>query len=209
MHRILRHGSRIPGLPEEYSQVFPHPGMMFRHTSEQLSCRVWWSQILTLHAYSIQWPNLTSCHTLLTFDRTLVMPLNCVCPLHITLDRFILLHSKHIFFLPECFESVAASTHRVSSFRHWTLRCSRGSSRSARANFWIYAWLECEGDRWNAIAVMLRVNLSFGGRCLLHIHCRCTALRNMLRHLTTFWLRGMFGPIHLQDPIVAFVVCAP
>jgi len=45
MYRILRHGSRIPGLSEEYSRAFPRSGMKFRHTSKTLCCRVWWSQI--------------------------------------------------------------------------------------------------------------------------------------------------------------------
>ena len=43
----------------------------------------------------------------------------------------ILLHSRHIFFLPECFESVPASTHRESSFRYDTVRCRHGLSLSA------------------------------------------------------------------------------
>jgi hypothetical protein len=33
MNRILRHGSCIPSLPEEYSQVFPRWGMTSRYTS--------------------------------------------------------------------------------------------------------------------------------------------------------------------------------
>jgi len=69
---------------------------------------------LTLHAYSIQRPISTCHHLLLTNDPTPDTPLNRIYPLHITLERFILLHSKHIFFFSECIESVAASTHRVS-----------------------------------------------------------------------------------------------
>jgi len=42
---ILRHGSRIPGLPEAYSRAFPRSGMNSRHTPEALCGRVWWSQI--------------------------------------------------------------------------------------------------------------------------------------------------------------------
>jgi len=72
---------------------------------------------LTLHAYSILRPILTSHHSLLTYDPTPCIPPNCVYTLCITLNPFILLHSKHIFFLPEYFESVAASTHRVSIFQ--------------------------------------------------------------------------------------------
>ena len=45
MYYILRHSSHIPGLPEEYSWVLPRLGMKFRHTSDPLSCRGWWSQI--------------------------------------------------------------------------------------------------------------------------------------------------------------------
>jgi len=73
---------------------------------------------LTPHACSIERPISTCCNSLLPDDPASRMPLNCVYPLCITLDRFILLHSKHIFFLRKCFESVAASTHRVSSLRH-------------------------------------------------------------------------------------------
>ena len=40
MYHILRHSSGIPGIPEEYSQVFPLPDMRFRYTSDPLSCRV-------------------------------------------------------------------------------------------------------------------------------------------------------------------------
>jgi len=68
---------------------------------------------LTQHAYSILRLISTSSYSLLTYDPTPGMPLNCVYPLRITLERFILLHSKYISFLPECFESVAASTHSV------------------------------------------------------------------------------------------------
>jgi len=56
---------------------------------------------LTPHAYSIQRPILTSRHSLLSYAPTLRR----------ASERFILLHSEHIFFLPECFESVPASTH--------------------------------------------------------------------------------------------------
>jgi len=73
---------------------------------------------LTLQACSIHRPILTSRHSLLTSALTPGTPLNRVYPLRITLQWFILLHSKYNFFLPGCFESVADSTFRVSSFRH-------------------------------------------------------------------------------------------
>jgi len=41
------------------------------------------------------------------------MSLNRVYPLHITLEQFILLHSKYIFFLPEFFQFVTASKQSV------------------------------------------------------------------------------------------------
>jgi hypothetical protein len=63
---------------------------------------------LTLHAYSIQRPILTSSHSLFSYAPT---------PRHAS-ERFILLHLKHISFLHECVESVPASTHWESSFRH-------------------------------------------------------------------------------------------
>jgi len=83
-----------------------------------LSLMVW---DLTLPAYSIHRPILTSRHTILSYALT---P-RCAS------ERFILLHLKHIFFLPECFESVPASTYWESSFRYETFRCRRGSSHSA------------------------------------------------------------------------------
>jgi len=154
---------------------------------------------LTPHAYSIQWPNVTRRHSLLSYAPT---------PSRAS-ERFILLHSKHVFFLPESFQSVPASTHRESSFRYDTFRCRRGPSCSAKANIWIYAWSVCDGGHLNAINVMLRVNLSFGGRCPPHAYCRCTALGDKFPHLTGFWLRSMFGPIHFPDPRIASVIWAP
>jgi hypothetical protein len=52
---------------------------------------------LTPHAYSIHRPILTRSHWLLTYDPTPGTPPNRVYLLHIALERFILLHSKHIF----------------------------------------------------------------------------------------------------------------
>jgi len=154
---------------------------------------------LTPHAYSIQRPNLTRRHSLLSYAST---------PRRAS-ERFILLHSKHIFFLLEFFESVPASTHGESSFRHDTFRCRRGSSRSAKANISMYAWSVCDGQHLNAINVMLHVNLSFGGRCPPHAYRRCTALGDKFPPLTGFWLRSMFRPIHFPDPKIASVVQAP
>ena len=75
-------------------------------------------------AYSIYWPILTSRHWWFSYAFT---------PRQAS-ERFILLHSKHNFFLPECFQSVPASTHWESCFRYETFRCRWGSSRSAWAN---------------------------------------------------------------------------
>jgi len=131
---------------------------------------------LTLHGYSIQRPVLTSRPPSLSYHPMPGTPLNRAYPLCITLEQFISLHSKHIFFLPECFESVATSAQWVSFYRHKTFKCRGGSSRSASADIWIYAWSVCEGHHINAITAMLHVNLSFGGRCLPYAYCRCTAL---------------------------------
>jgi len=49
------------------------------------------------HAYSIHRPILTRSHSLLTYDPTSGTPLNPVYTLRNALERFILLHSKHIF----------------------------------------------------------------------------------------------------------------
>jgi hypothetical protein len=76
---------------------------------------------LTPHAYSIQRPILTSRRSSFTYA-----PTSRHAP-----ERFILLYSKHILFLPECLESVPASTHILSSFRYETFRCRSGSSRLA------------------------------------------------------------------------------
>jgi hypothetical protein len=52
---------------------------------------------LTPHTYSIHRPILTCSHSFLTYYPTPGTPLNRVYPLRITLKRFTLLHSKHIF----------------------------------------------------------------------------------------------------------------
>jgi hypothetical protein len=67
---------------------------------------------LTPHVYSIRRPIWTSHHSLLIYDPTPGAPLNYLYPLHIALERFILLNSKHTFFLPKCSESGAASCYR-------------------------------------------------------------------------------------------------
>jgi len=120
MYHFLRHGSCIPDLPKECSWKFPCSGMKFRYTSYPLCCQVWWSQIWHCMHILFQMRILTSRQSLLTYHSSPGMRLNCVYPLHITLEQFILHDSKHIFFLPECFESVAASIHWVSSF---TAKC--------------------------------------------------------------------------------------
>jgi hypothetical protein len=58
---------------------------------------------LTLHAYCVLRPIWTSRHSGLTHDPTPGTPPKHVYTLHITLDPFISLFFKHIFFLPECF----------------------------------------------------------------------------------------------------------
>jgi len=68
---------------------------------------------LTPHTYSMEKPILTSRHSSLPDDPTPGTPLNRVYPLCITVEQFISLHSTHIFFFPECFEFVAASTQSV------------------------------------------------------------------------------------------------
>jgi hypothetical protein len=45
MYRILKHGSLIPDLPDEYSHLFPCSRMKFRHTSDPLCWQVWRYQI--------------------------------------------------------------------------------------------------------------------------------------------------------------------
>jgi len=198
MHRILRHGSPIHGLPEEYSPAFPRSGMKFRHTSKALCCQVWLSQIWhrTLIPFNGQfWQAATHYYHILPLPGA---PLN---------DSFA--QSKHIVFLPECFESVSASTHWESSFRHETFRCRRGSSCSYYATIWIYAWSVCAGHHFSAINVILCVNVSFGGRCPSHAYRRCTARGDKFPHLTGFWLRCMFRPLHFPDPKIASVVQAP
>jgi len=82
--------------------------MKFRHTSNsgtpEIQVHLKFTHLsrlmvsdLTLHTYSIHWPILTSSHSLLTYNPTPGTPLNRIYPLRIALERFILLHSKHIF----------------------------------------------------------------------------------------------------------------
>ena len=134
---------------------------------------------LTPHAYSIHRPILTRSHSLLTYDPTPGTPLNRVYPLRIALERFILLHSKHIFsilnalnlWLPALTECHLSDSKLFSA----------GAAHPARTQLilWIYAWFVCEGRRLHAITVMLCVNLSVGGRCPPHAYLRCTALGDM------------------------------
>jgi hypothetical protein len=131
---------------------------------------------LTLNAYSLHRPIWTCHHLLFTGDLTPGTPLNCVYRLRITVEHFVLLHWKHMFFLPKCFESVPASTHWVSSLRHHNFMCRCGSSRTATANMGIFAWSVCNGHRFNAITLTRPVNLSVGGRFPQHAYHRCTAL---------------------------------
>jgi len=88
---------------------------------------------LTPHVYSIQRLVSTGRHSLFTYYPTSGKPLNCIYPLHITFEVFILLNASNLW-LP---------AQRVSSVRHWTFRCKRGSSCSAPANIWIDAWSVC------------------------------------------------------------------
>jgi hypothetical protein len=134
---------------------------------------------LTPHTYSIHRPILTHSHSLLTYDPTSGMPLTHVCPLRIALERFILLHSKHIFsflnalnlWLPALTECHLSDTKLFSA----------GAAHPARTQLilWIYASSVCDGRCLNSITVMLRVNLSVGGRCPPHAYLRCTALGDM------------------------------
>jgi hypothetical protein len=99
---------------------------------------------LTPHAYSIQRPILTSRDQLLSYDPTPGTPLNCAYPLRITLEWFILLHSKHIWSFLNAL-NLWLPAHRVSILQTLNFRFRRGSSRSTPANIWSYAWSGCEG----------------------------------------------------------------
>jgi hypothetical protein len=103
MYRILTDVSHIWGLAAESCRVLRRSVIRLRPTSD-----------LTPHAYSIQWPNSTSCHLLMSGEPTPGMPLNHVYPLPISLEWFTLLHLKHIFFLLAFFESLPPSNQRES-----------------------------------------------------------------------------------------------
>ena len=83
---------------------------------------------LTPHVYSIQRPVLTSRDSLLTYVPTPGTPLNCVYPLRITLEWFIVLHSKHISFFLNAL-NLWLPAHRVSIVQTLNFRFRRGSSR--------------------------------------------------------------------------------
>jgi hypothetical protein len=99
---------------------------------------------MTPHACSIQPPIWTSHDALLTYDPTPGMPLNFAYPLHITLEWFILLHSKHIWSFLNAL-NLWLLAHRVSILQTLNFRFSRGSSHSAPANIWSNAWSWREG----------------------------------------------------------------
>ena len=88
---------------------------------------------LTPHAYSIQRPILTSRDPLLLYDPTPGTPLNCAYPLRITLEWFILLHTKHIWsFLNGL--NLWLRAHRVSIMQTLNFRFRHGSSRLTPGN---------------------------------------------------------------------------
>jgi len=176
MYRILRHGSHIPSLPEESSQVLPRSGMQFRHTSEPISCPRWYSQIWPL-TYNLLngpfWQAATDYQHMIPLQGRLWM----------VYTDFALLSNDSCCSIPSISPSFLnplnlglPATTECPSFRQWTVRCRRGSSRSAPANIWIYDWSLCEGCCWNAITVMLHVNPSVGGRCPPNAYHRYTAL---------------------------------
>jgi len=65
------------------------------HLRSTLMSRLMVSDLI-LHAYSIYRPIVTSRHSLIIYDPTPGLPLNRAYPLRITLEWFILLHSRHI-----------------------------------------------------------------------------------------------------------------
>jgi len=123
MDHIIWQSSLIQGLTKQYVTMYFVAEDWSSHTSDPLCCRVSWSLIWHCTHILFKRPILTSHQALLTYDLSPGMPLSRIYPLHITFEWFILLHSKHILFLSEYFQSVAASTHRVSCFIHYTFRC--------------------------------------------------------------------------------------
>ena len=80
---------------------------------------------LTPHAYSIQRPILTSRDPLLSYDPTPGTPLNCAYPLRITLEWFILLHTKHVWSFLNVL-NLWLPAHRVSIVQPLNFRFRRG-----------------------------------------------------------------------------------
>jgi hypothetical protein len=105
--------------------ISSHRNNLQAHLRSTLLSRVFVSD-LTLHANSVQHPNWTSRHSLLTSNPTLGKPLNSAYPLCISLAWFILLHSKDISSCLNAF-NLWLPAHRVSILR--TLY------------FWVQAWL--------------------------------------------------------------------
>jgi len=138
--------------------------------------------VLTLHAYTIERLISTSKHLLFTYDPTPGISLNGIYPHRITFERFMLLNALNL----------RLQEHKVLSVTRQTIRCRRGSSHSVPATIWIYASLECQVHRLNAITVMLRVNPFSRGRCPRHSYHRCPALGDTKPHLTGHWLGRMF-----------------
>ena len=157
MYRILKHTLHIPGLPEEFTRVFPRSGMKFRHTAHPLSYRVWWSQIW--HCTHILFngkcrPTGTHIH--------------------------IWSHSRHAseLWIPTLHYLWICGCQHTECHLSDTELLRAGAAHPAwpQLNIWIHAELVCEGRRLNVITVMHRVNLSIRGRCPLHAYRRCTAL---------------------------------
>jgi len=116
-HCIQTCSSYIPGLHEEYWQLFHRSGIIFRYTSNPLSCQCWWSQIC--HHMSILyngqfWHAATHYEYMFPLQaRHWTMPTHFVLPFN---GLFCFVCS--IFLSFKYVESVATSIHRVSSFWH-------------------------------------------------------------------------------------------
>jgi len=150
-----QHISDHPGIeqlsmPDRVDVSYPETRLAYSRLPprEQLSISSLWNEIqahlrstllsrlmvsdLTPHANAIQRQVVTSRDQLLSYDPTPATPLNRPYPLRITLEWFVLLHSKHIWSFLNAL-NLWLPAHRVSMLQTINFRFRRGSSRSTPA----------------------------------------------------------------------------
>ena len=130
MYRILRHGSRIRGLLEEYSQVIPCTRLKFKHTLDPLCWRGWSSQIwhcLYIRYNAQFWQAAADYYHMIALQACLwTMPTYFASPLN---GIFCSIPS---IFLPFCLRWICGCQHKLSVHRTDTKLASAAATHPGR-----------------------------------------------------------------------------